>query len=662
MTVAPSPTRTPYQIPPAPDVRKRALSQAIYSGDLLPSEAMRPNEFFVPIHHGLLRALIRARGLSASHVRYVLCVLEYSSGPHPHPGYALIRNVGGMRLPTIQNWCAWLGGMKPQQVYALRRELAAARVIHFVEGDPAKVALNPRWETWDAAVFQARPSRVGAGRPRRANESMKELPHDGGEQSPAMPEDDVLFGAPPAEIYGLVEEKSIDFSEEIHRFAPTNEKSAPPAALVTAPNTIENRKLRQSETPATAGVTPSVTAYLISSLSAAEMVEEARTETTSRYDEDAVLPIPPPCSARPPRLSLPERRNGETTRAYWLRVFGDHEPEGKRAQRTVVHAAARKVLGLALDKADLRLVGQLHQAAGSWGTVLHWVLKTGDVAAVDVRAYLHGFVRHAGANAEPAPGSSWLPETPAPADADGEEGEAPADAAAAEKAGEDNATRVRKLGRRLRAAGMWRSLDLDGLVPEAYHEALLALDTLRTQGAWPMSEFVPLLRILATSSVNTGVTRSDRWGCLLAELQRRVRQRQGEASIGPLMGPTQEVGTDTPADAMFIDPVLLGRRARGLRRVCGTGTDFGRALIAYVELDEREALERTAAILLRAKVPEEESAAVLAHAWKQVANQEASVATHTVAQRQCHWWTGVQRAAMACERQIPVRGGRSAFQ
>jgi hypothetical protein len=90
--------------------RRRALSHAIYSGQTIPSAEIRQGEFFVTIHHGLLRALVQARSLTASQLRYLMCVLEFSAAPR---GYVVIRSAGGMRLPTIGDWCAWLGGMQP---------------------------------------------------------------------------------------------------------------------------------------------------------------------------------------------------------------------------------------------------------------------------------------------------------------------------------------------------------------------------------------------------------------------------------------------------------------------------------------------------------------------------------------------------------------------
>jgi hypothetical protein len=341
---------------------------------------------------------------------------------------------------------------------------------------------------------------------------------------------------------------------------------------------------------------------------------------------------------------LPERQSGETTRTYWTRVLLA-TPAEKRAQRAVVHAAAKQVLGLTLDRTDLCLVGQLRRVAGSWGTVLHWVLKTGDVAAVDVRAYLHGFVQRA--TPESAPPLSWLAETEEVGDA--------ASLPPGDAAEDDTATQVRKLGTRLRAQGVWRTLELDEMVPDAYHQTLLTLDALRAQGAWPLTEFVSLVRILATPAVFAGATRSHRWGCLLAELQCRVRQRQSATLASPLVVSADGTSSSAPEEPTIIDPALLGRRAQALRRVCGAGTDVGQALLAYVELDEREALEQAAAILLRAQVAEEQDGVVVTRAWQDFLHRGTTVQKPTRTQRQQQWCEAVRAAAITVHHQAQGR-------
>src|SRR5215472_13835459 len=122
-------------IPLANEARKRSLSQRIYAGERIPSAAMQPSEFYVTTHHAIFRAISQARGLNASQLRYVLCVLEF--GPWgTQPGYVVIRNGNGTRLPTIQDWSRWLGDMTHQQISTIRRQLHAHGIIRFIDDDP----------------------------------------------------------------------------------------------------------------------------------------------------------------------------------------------------------------------------------------------------------------------------------------------------------------------------------------------------------------------------------------------------------------------------------------------------------------------------------------------------------------------------------------------
>jgi len=349
---------------------------------------------------------------------------------------------------------------------------------------------------------------------------------------------------------------------------------------------------------------------------------------------------------------LPERQSGETTRTYWLRALLAADPAQRQAQRAVVHAAAHAVLGMTLDKGDLRLLGQLRRAAGSWGTVLHWILKTGDVAAVDVRAYLYGFLRH---QDHPAPRKAdpfGTLTTPLVVD-DQDGDEASQDEAAASPAVEEDVhqTCLRKLGHALRAHRVWQAMGEQGLPvggPSALVERLAAL---QGQGAWTLAEFVWQVVVLANPAQMPSTTPSQRWEYVLRLLEQRAQtraQRHGKtalssvpASVAPVVLPPPVVEV-LPAAPAAPDPAQVSRRAHALRRLCGAGTEFGQTLLAYIELAERDALEEIATTLLVAAVPEEQTEAVLRRAWQEIVRLGGSVATHTRPQRQHHWRMGLK--------------------
>ena len=87
-------------------------------------------------------------------------------------------------------------------------------------------------------------------------------------------------------------------------------------------------------------------------------------------------------------VDLPPALPYETLRTYWLRIFREGSASAGAEARPIVHAAARALVGIGSARSDYVLLGQLHQAAGSWATVLHWLLECGTRELADPRSYL----------------------------------------------------------------------------------------------------------------------------------------------------------------------------------------------------------------------------------------------------------------------------------
>ncbi len=640
MTYAPalSPARPHLPVDPAQVARKREMSKAIYAGEMIPSSALQPHEFYVMVPHIVLRAITRARRLTASQMRYLLCVLEFAPW-HTLPGYVVVRRHGEICSPTIDDWSAWLGGMQPQQIYTLRRELHAYNIIHFIAGDPTKVTLNFAWETWDTDVFLPRPARPGAGRPSCA---MNKSPI--GSKIVGNMNEELNTHVLLPEIAGFVEDKSMDFCAEIDGFVADGSQSIREAVLAP-PSKKQQKKQQQKKTPATAGATLRMTT---ASVHLANPVVESDTflaptvpspAQATRGKASPLVTTAPPHSARPPHPSLPERCAGETNRVYWTRALLRVEPASKAAQRGVIHAAARELLGLALNREDLRLLGQLRHAATSWGTVLHWILTASDATAVDVRAYLYGFIRQ---TTTPTSKKIWLPEAA---------GMGPLDVAADEEArevggmegadyGEEPTQEAgaQALGRSLRATQLWKLLDFDILPPPSRKNYLVRLVALREQGTWDQREFLVVLRRVAALLTVAQFTKTDeRWRFLFSEMERRAVWH-GAASDGQ----TTSSGEPLLPSPAAPKPVRVAKRAFQLRRVCGASTPFGKALLAYLALEERAALEETAAILVEHDISSEEDAQVLAEAWQQMVRLNTTIPSHD----QCdQWFAAVEASA-----------------
>jgi hypothetical protein len=102
---------------------------------------------------------------------------------------------------------------------------------------------------------------------------------------------------------------------------------------------------------------------------------------------------PPPLPAQRARAaptddSLPPPLPYETLRSYWLRIYREACAATGSEARPLVHAAARGLLNMGHERADYVLLGQLHQATGSWATVLHWILDCAARELADPRTYL----------------------------------------------------------------------------------------------------------------------------------------------------------------------------------------------------------------------------------------------------------------------------------
>ena len=97
-------------------------------------------------------------------------------------------------------------------------------------------------------------------------------------------------------------------------------------------------------------------------------------------------------------VDLPPALPYETLRSYWLRIFREGSAATGVEARSIVHAAARALVGMGSARADFVLLGQLRQAAGNWATVLHWLLECGARELADPRSYLRAIAarQHAG--------------------------------------------------------------------------------------------------------------------------------------------------------------------------------------------------------------------------------------------------------------------------
>src|SRR5258706_611851 len=120
---------------------------------------------------------------------------------------------------------------------------------------------------------------------------------------------------------------------------------------------------------------------------------------------------PPPLPERSPRATpagdpLPPPLPYETLRSYWLRIYREACAATGQEARTVVHSAGRALLNMGHERADYVLLGQLHQATGTWATVLYWILECAARELADPRTYLRAIAarQHAGAPHRSQPG------------------------------------------------------------------------------------------------------------------------------------------------------------------------------------------------------------------------------------------------------------------
>jgi hypothetical protein len=663
--LAPSSTQRPllHRANQDDDDRKRFLSQAIYGGNRIPSVAMLPKEFFVTTHHGIFRAISQARGLNASQLRYVLCVLEFSPWEE-QPGYVVIRSGRGkkFRLPTIHDWSRWLGDMTLQQIYTIRRQLHALGIIRFVDDDPDKIAFNSRWETWHPAVFTMRAARAGAGRRCKAQEDLEasattipaKIGHsaqDGDDEGNGASEDDPVadFFDPQPQIHRFADDKSVDLEQQINEFGAMATQPAPQATSAAHPKKRKKNDLRKRRTPATAGAAHSATAEPADASLADEIEKDDEgfpsqaIRTSAGTDAHSSHP---PHSARPPRSALPERLVGETLRAYWTRALHLADPASKRNQRAVVHAAARDVLGMELNRADLRLLGQLRRKSTSWGTVLHWVLKSADVAAADIHAYLCGFLQHE-EHAHSTPKRDFFPPT--------EDAQTPTDeeASAHEVGGEPDVLTTEDetwaLASRLRGQEAWRDLGLDGMPPDVRQQHLLQLVEVQHQGAWTLQEYLVVVRSAVRATVPYSTRHEERWQAVRSDLARRAQARSVTTPATPAVA-TAEIVVSPASQAL--EPALVSQRAHALRKLCGAGTELGQEILAFVDLDERDALESAAATLLELGISPDLDGIIVRDAWDQVRRRGITMDSHTVSQRRHHWGTHVTIAARTIQRRV----------
>jgi hypothetical protein len=105
--------------------------------------------------------------------------------------------------------------------------------------------------------------------------------------------------------------------------------------------------------------------------------------------------------AAPTDAPLPPPLPYETLRSYWLRIYREACAAAGQEARHLVHAAARMLLNMGHERVDYVLLGQLHQATGTWATVLHWILDCAARELADPRTYLCAIAARQRAGAPP---------------------------------------------------------------------------------------------------------------------------------------------------------------------------------------------------------------------------------------------------------------------
>ncbi len=132
---------------------------AMREGERVPSTELQGASPWMRLD-ALHDALAQTRRLSSAHLHYLLAVIARSHRPC---GY-VTADYNDATPPSLTDWSRWLRGVSKQNIYRIREELHTWRVISYVENDPMRVAINPVWETWDAAIFEAHEAHRGSGR------------------------------------------------------------------------------------------------------------------------------------------------------------------------------------------------------------------------------------------------------------------------------------------------------------------------------------------------------------------------------------------------------------------------------------------------------------------------------------------------------------------
>lgn len=83
--------------------------------------------------------------------------------------------------------------------------------------------------------------------------------------------------------------------------------------------------------------------------------------------------------------SLPAPQPYETLCSYWLRIYREASATAGKEASDLVYRAARMLLNMGHSRKDDLLLERLHQMAGSWATVLQWVVECAAWETADPR-------------------------------------------------------------------------------------------------------------------------------------------------------------------------------------------------------------------------------------------------------------------------------------
>ena len=192
----------------------------------------------------------------------------------------------------------------------------------------------------------------------------------------------------------------------------------------------------------------------------------------------------------------------------------------------------------------------------------------------------------------------------------------------------------------LQLGDLWAPLGLDRVPPSQEEPFLDHLAGIGQPAPWSQRELIAVIRqCLTFSALPSGAARWRACSLPCASVFRPDRQISRSTRMLSRR-PTPPLWTTT------FHPIAS--RAVPMRcALPGSKAEAGWTLLAYLELDERETLERSAAILAEAGVVLADEEEALATAWHGVVRLGVTRACASPAQRQQHWWTFLEDAAHA---------------